>query len=142
MANELKLEIVTPSRKMLEVSADAVTLPGSMGQLGILPEHMPLVTTLDTGILVYQTGGKQHAIAVHWGYAQVDANRVSVLAELAETAEDINLDRARNAESRAREMLGKIGGAKSGSEEETQRLVKYEAKLQRALVRQQVAQIR
>ncbi len=142
MPNQLKLEVVTPSKRLLETAADSVTLPGSVGQLGILPEHVPLVTTLDTGVLTYTLNGKVHALAVHWGYAQVDANRISVLAELAETAENINLDRAKQAETKAREVLSHINLSAKDWEAESQRLAKYDAKLKRALVRQQVAQVR
>ena len=66
----LQLEIATPQRKILEEeTVDAVTLPGSEGELGILPEHVPLITTLDSGILSYQTGNRRQALAIHWGYA-------------------------------------------------------------------------
>lgn len=130
----LKLEIAIPQRKILEEeSVDSVTLPGSEGELGILPEHVPLITTLDTGILSYQTGNRRQALAIHWGYAQVEGNRVTVLAELAEKADEIDAGRAQIAEQKAREVLkGHFGE----DEVEIQRMLKYESKLKRALVRQ------
>lgn len=132
MAEQLQLEIVTSERQFLEIAADWVTLPGSEGELGIMPEHVPLVTRLDTGILRYQSGSEISAVAVHYGYAQVQGNRVTVLPEMAEGADEIDLDRARSAETRAREELQKI----QREQNEEDRVSKYEAKLKRAVVRQ------
>ena len=106
MPETMQLEVVTPSRKVLEAAVESVTLPGSEGELGILPEHIPLVTTLDTGVLSYSSKGETRALAVHWGYAQVEADRVSVLAELVESAHEIDVDRAQQAETRVRRQLG------------------------------------
>lgn len=142
MPETMQLEVVTPSRKMLEVAVESVTLPGSEGELGILPEHIPLVTTLHTGVLSYSSNGETRVLAVHWGYAQVEAGRVSVLVELAESADEIDVDRARSAETRARETLSGISVSGENWEVEQQRLTKYEAKFKRALVRQQVLQFR
>ena len=136
----LQLEIVIPQKKILEDEAiDSVTLPGSEGELGILPEHIPLMTTLDTGILTYQKGSQHHALAIHWGYAQVERNRVTVLAELAEKAEDIDLNRAEAAEKKAQETLRDHFG---DEDPERQRQLKYESKLKRALVRQTVVKLK
>ena len=140
MPETMQLEVVTPSRKVLEVAVESVTLPGSEGELGILPEHIPLVTTLDTGVLSYSSKGETRALAVHWGYAQVEADRVSVLAELVENAHEIDVDRAQQAETRARETLSSLSVSGDNWEAEQQRLSKYEAKFKRALVRQQVSQ--
>ncbi len=69
MPETRQLEVGTASRKVREVAVESVTLPGSEGELGILPEHSPLVTTLDTGVLSYSSKGETRALAVHWGYA-------------------------------------------------------------------------
>ncbi len=136
----LQLEIVTPQRKILEdETVDAVTLPGSEGELGILPEHVPLMTTLDTGVLSYQKGNEGHALAIHWGYAQVEGNRVTILAELAEKVDEIDFGRAQAAERKAREILKSHFGE---DEVEIQRMLKYESKLKRALVRQSATQFK
>ncbi|MFL2772183.1 MAG: ATP synthase F1 subunit epsilon [bacterium] len=71
----LKLEVVTPQKKALETDVDSVTLPGSEGELGILPDHIPLLTTLDTGIVSYTNGSQKQILVVHWGYAQVEGQR-------------------------------------------------------------------
>ena len=141
MANQLSLEVVTPHRTVLVEDVDSVTLPGIEGELGILPEHIPLLTTLDTGIMSYKnSSGKTLAIAVHWGYAQVEGSSVRVLAELAETADEIDIERAKDAENKAKDIL--ISGAPTTSswEEEENRQNKYESKLKRSIVRQKVAQ--
>lgn len=132
MAEQLQLEIVTSERQFLETTVDWVTIPGSEGELGIMPDHVPLVTRMDSGILRYQSGGEISAVAVHYGYAQVQGNRVTVLPEMAEGADEIDLDRARGAETRAREELQKI----QHEQREEDRLDKYEAKLERAVIRQ------
>ena len=139
MSNQLNLEIVTPHRTVLVEEVDSVTLPGIEGELGILPEHIPLLTTLDTGIVSYSSSGKTQAIAVHWGYAQVEGNSVRVLAELAETAAEIDLQRAKDAENKAKETL--VSGALATDwKAEESRQNKYESKLKRSIVRQAVAQ--
>ena len=140
MADKLSLEVVTPFRTVLNEDVDSVTLPGIEGELGILPGHVPLLTILDTGIMSYVNGsGKTQAIAVHWGYAQVDGNNVRVLAELAETADEIDLPRAQEAEKKAKELLqsGKPNSSEWEDEESRQKI--YENKLSRSVVRQAVA---
>ena len=140
MADKLSLEVETPYRTVLNEEVDSVTLPGIEGELGILPEHVPLLTTLDTGIMSYVNGsGNTQAIAVHWGYAQVDGNNVRVLAELAETADEIDLPRAQEAEKKAKELLQSGDTPTSEWEDEESRQKIYENKLRRSFVRQAVA---
>jgi F-type H+-transporting ATPase subunit epsilon len=139
MSNQLNLEVVTPHRTVLVEDVESVTLPGIEGELGILPAHIPLLTTLDTGIMSYSRSGKTQAIAVHWGYAQVEGNNVRVLAELAETATEIDLQRAKEAEKQAKEILVSGTPATDWKAEES-RQKKYESKLKRSIVRQTVAQ--
>lgn len=136
----LQLEVVVPQKQMVtESGIDSVVLPGSEGELGILPEHIPLMTTLDSGVLIYQKGGQRHALAIHWGYAQVESNRVTVLAELAEKAEDIDINRAQDAEKRAQTTLQGTFGHET---DELRRHLKYESKLKRSLVRQAAARFK
>ena len=129
------------TKKALETEVDSVTLPGSEGELGILPDHIPLLTTLDTGIVSYTNGSQKQILVVHWGYAQVEGERVTILAELAESVSEIDIDRAKLAESKARDILSKIDMSSSDWESEKKRLDKYEFKLKRALVRQQAASL-
>ena len=140
MSDKLSLEVVTPFRTVLNEDVDSVTLPGIEGEMGILPEHVPLLTTLDAGIMSYvNSSGSTQAIAVHWGYAQVDGNNVRVLAELAETAGEIDLPRAQEAEKKAKQLLQSGDDTKSEWEDEESRQKIYENKLQRSIVRQAVA---
>ncbi len=143
MADKLSLEVVTPFRTVLNEDVDSVTLPGIEGEMGILPEHVPLLTILDAGIMSYVNGkGKTQAIAVHWGYAQVDGNNVRVLAELAETAQEIDLTRAQMAEKKAKELLRSEKPTSSDWEDEESRQKVYENKLQRSVIRQAVAKFK
>ena len=140
MANKLSLEVVTPFRTVLNENVDSVTLPGIEGEMGILPEHVPLLTILNAGIMSYvKSIGNTGAIAVHWGYAQVDGNNVRVLAELAETADEIDLPRAQEAEKKAKELLQSGAPTASEWEDEESRQKIYENKLRRSFVRQTVA---
>ena len=137
MAEQLQLEIVTPEQMVLETVADWVTVPGSEGELGILPEHVPLVTALESGVLQFAADGQVKRIAVHYGYAQVQGTTVTVLAQMAEQANGIDLSRAKDAERRAREKLAELTSAQN---DEEVRMQQYEAKLKRALVRQSLAE--
>ena len=140
MANKLSLEVVTPFRTVLNEDVDSVTLPGIEGELGILRGHVPLLTILDAGIMSYvNSSGNTQALAVHWGYAQVDGNNVRVLAELAETADEIDLPRAQEAEKKTKELLKSEATPLSEWEDEKSRQNIYENKLQRSVVRQAVA---
>ena len=139
MSDQLHLEIVTPEKTILNEFVDSVTLPGIEGEMGILTEHIPLLTIVDSGILTYTVNEKIHSIAVHWGYAQVDGNNVRVLAEIAEPADEIDLPRAQEAEKKAKELLQSGHDTKSNWEDEESRQKIYENKLQRSIVRQAVA---
>lgn len=133
MTEQLQLEIITSHEKLMESKVDWVTIPGSEGELGILPNHVPLVTALDTGIVQIGVDGGVQKVAVHYGYAQVSGNSVIILSEMAESAEKVDVERAKDAETRARDTLREMVAAQ---EEESARIDKYEAKLSRALVRQ------
>ena len=133
MSTNLHLRIITPQKEVLTADTPYVVMPGSEGELGILPQHVPLVTTLDSGVLRLSREGKEVAVAVHYGYAQVHGEQVTVLAEMAELAEDIDAARAANAEQRAREQLQKLVAEQQVEE---YRMKKYESKLKRAAVRQ------
>jgi len=140
MSDQLQLEIVTPHRTILNEQVDSVSLPGIEGELGILADHIPLLTVMETGILTYSSKEKTQSIAVHWGYAQVDGNCVRILAELVETLNEIDVNRAKEAEKKAKKYLTSVNSKSSKSEDEKNRFKKYENKLQRSLVRQRLAQ--
>ncbi len=130
-ADSIQLVIVTPVRQLLSESVVEAQLPGADGYLGVLPGHAPLITELGIGELTYRTtSGQSGLLAVIRGFAEVLPDRISVLAELAERAEEIDLKRAQEALKRAQELI-----AKGGENVDWDRA---SAALQRALVRIQV----
>ncbi len=132
MAEKLTLEMVTPYKKVLSIEVDEITAPGSIGEIGLLPGHTPLLTTLKIGELSYKQDGKVSHVAVNWGYLEVGDDKVTVLVDTAEKADEIDLQRAKAALGRAEDSL------KTLSQEDVQFTV-MEAALRRALVRIQVA---
>jgi len=132
MADKLTLEMVTPYKKVLSEEVDEITAPGFVGELGLLPGHTPLLTTLRVGELTYKMGNEQFHVAVNWGYLEVADDTVTVLVDTAEKADEIDLARAQAALGRAEDAL------KTLSEEDKQFKI-MEAALARALIRIQVA---
>jgi F-type H+-transporting ATPase subunit epsilon len=132
MAEKLKLELVTPYRRVLSEEVDEVTAPGAIGEFGVLPDHTSLLTTLKVGELSYKKGSETFHVAVNWGYVEVEDNVVTVLVETAEPADQIDLERAKAALGRAEEALKKLS-----SEDKDFKVM--EAALERALIRVQVA---
>mgnify|MGYP000870978189 CR=1 FL=1 len=131
MANKINLEIITPEKLALREAVDEVVLPGLTGELGVLPDHEPLITQLKTGVLVYRQGGTQHRLHVSGGFAEVLGDRVSVLSDIAEKPEEIDTERARAALERAEKRL-------NGSSDNID-VTRAELKKERAKTRLQVA---
>ena len=129
----LHLEVITPERRLYEDDVDMVIAPGSEGYLGILPHHAPLFTTLGPGEFRVKKGGVEEALAVFGGFMDVRGNRVVVLTDAAEPAEEIDSRRAQEARERAQQALA--AGALSAADEQRAR-----AALQRALVRLRVTE--
>lgn len=132
MADKLKLEMVTPYKRVLSEEVDEITAPGFIGELGLLPGHTPLLTTLKVGELSYKKGNEHFHVAVNWGYLEVEADTVTVLVDTAEKADEIDLQRAKAALGRAEEAL-------KGLPHEDKKFAVMEAALTRALIRIQVA---
>ena len=97
--SRIELEIVTPAGVVLRQDVDEVEAPGVLGHFGVLPGHRPFMSQLRAGQLRFRTGSEDHFVAVHWGFAEVLPNKVTVLVETAEVAEDIDLQRAESAKS-------------------------------------------
>ncbi|MEI7744721.1 MAG: F0F1 ATP synthase subunit epsilon [Chloroflexota bacterium] len=131
----LQLEIVTPERLAYKDEVDMVLVPGSEGELGILPHHTPLVSLLGIGELKIRKGGVEESFAIVGGFLQVRPDKVVVMAETADLASDIDLERARRAREEAQKAL------ESGYVEEADLSV-ARAALSRALLRIQVAERR
>lgn len=109
LPTSISLHVVTPEKQMLEESVDSIQLPARDGYLGILPGHAPLITELGYGELTYQIGQELRYLTVMGGYAEVLGDRVTVLAEVGERAEEIDVDRAHAAKARAENLLSKTG---------------------------------
>lgn len=105
MANALKLEIVTPDRKVLSEEVEYVGAPGINGEFGVLPNHIPFLSALGIGSLYYTLGGKRYYVFVAGGFAEISPTKVTVLAEIAEKADEIDLERARKAQERAEQRM-------------------------------------
>ena len=105
LPTNIHLQIVTPDREIAEEDVDEVSIPGKDGYLGVLPGHAPLLTELQSGTLEYRQNGERHFVAIHWGFAEVLAGRVIVLAEIAERGEDIDIERAESKRKRVEEYL-------------------------------------
>ena len=133
MADSISLRVVTPVRLVLEEQVDELTAPGPLGQLGILPDHAALMTTLDVGQLSYKKSGANSVITLTGGYAEVLDNVVTVLADAAEFPNEIDTARAENARARAERTLGDRDNA------DDEALVAAEAALKRALLRLETA---
>ncbi len=106
MADTFELEIVTPERLVIKDVAREVQVPGKNGYLGILPGHAPLISELAVGEIVYKDGSNGvHRLACAWGFAEVLPEKVTILAETAERAEQIDVVRATEARDRAERLL-------------------------------------
>lgn len=103
----LQLDIVTPDRLVLSKEAGYVGMPGLEGEFGILPGHIPFIAALTTGCLYYKEGDKTRFVFVSGGFTEISDNKVTVLSESAETAENIDFARAEMARKRAEERLAK-----------------------------------
>lgn len=101
----LTLEIVTPDRSVVAERVDEVEIPGAEGYFGVLPGHTPLLAMLTVGELWYRKGGEKHYLSIAFGFAEVLPDRVTILAELAERADEIDLERAEAARRRAEERI-------------------------------------
>ncbi|MBI2954571.1 MAG: F0F1 ATP synthase subunit epsilon [Chloroflexi bacterium] len=131
---KIRIEVITGERVVYAEDADIVVAPGVVGELGILPQHAPLLTALQPGELLVRKGNEEIAMAVSGGFMEVRPDKVIVLADTAERAEDIDLARAQAAKQRAEQRI----------EEQRDRvdLTRAEAALQRSVARLKVVEKR
>jgi F-type H+-transporting ATPase subunit epsilon len=130
----IKLDIVTVERIVFTDDVDIIIAPGKEGELGILPHHSPLMTSLNAGELIARKNGEEYSLAISGGYLEIQPDRVIVLADSAERAEEIDIARAEAAIKRAKEQL-----SNPSSQSDT---VQAEAALRRAIARVGVAERR
>ncbi len=102
---KLKIQVVTPTRTVVDSEADQVELPGELGYLGILPGHAPLITVLKTGVLSYENAGVERALAITAGFAEISNDVVTVLADLAEEPSEVDVAAAERERVQAEEEL-------------------------------------
>lgn len=131
LPTKLALEIVTPDKSLVGEEVDEVQLPGAEGYFGVLPGHAPLLATLQVGELWYRVGRETRYVAIAFGFAEVLPDRVTVLAQVAERADDIDVARAEAAKKRAEE---RVAQQTSGTDVERARVA-----LLKSLTRLQVA---
>ncbi len=128
MASTIRLELVTPERLLLSEEVEEVVAPGYEGEFGVLPEHTQFLTILNIGILSYRKGSETRKIALGGGFAEVTPERVVVMADTAEHAGEIDVERAKRARDRAEASLKELSL-------DDESYAKAHAALQRALVR-------
>jgi|SRR5688572_9354683 F-type H+-transporting ATPase subunit epsilon len=131
LPTSLTLEVVTPDRAIIKEQVDEVVLPGSEGSFGVLPGHAPLLATLQVGEMWYRKGQETHYLVLAFGFVEVLPDKVTVLAHVAEKAEEIDVTRAEAAKVRAEE---RIAAPQSGIDFERARIA-----MMKSLVRLQVA---
>src|SRR5437764_9130217 len=107
LPTKLQLQIVSADRMLVNETVDEVEIPGADGYFGVLPGHTPLLAVLQVGQLWYRQEGEVHDLAVAYGFAEVQPDRVTILAEIAERADEIDVARAEAAKRRAEERLAK-----------------------------------
>ena len=125
--NTIQLEVVTPERLVVNDTAEYIEIPGKTGYLGVLPGHAPLITELAVGEITYRNGNQSKRLAVAWGFAEVLPDKVTILAETAEKAEDIDTARAEAAKKKAEAELQKAGP--EGNKEAQDALARATARL-------------
>jgi F-type H+-transporting ATPase subunit epsilon len=136
MAENIRLEVVTPEKSVVNEEARIVMSPGTLGEFGVLSGHTPFMTSLKLGIVRYiDSGGAERYVFVSGGFAEALPDRVTILADSAERRKDIDIERAKAALARAEERL-----ANKGSEDVD--FIRAQAAMQRAILRIRLAQSR
>jgi len=133
MANKIQLDVVTPEKMVISEEVDIVVAPGALGEFGVLAGHIPFLSTLKPGEMRFTRDGKVEHMAVGSGFAEVQPEKVTVLADTAELSREIDIDRAKRARERAEERL------RQAKKEEVD-YHRAEAALQRSLARLRVAE--
>ena len=128
----LKLEIVTPEKRVVDETVDSVTIPTQSGEIGILPAHAPLISQLKSGVLTYTKGASSSRMMVSGGFVEVGSDRVSVLADVAQLAEDIDVNEARAEQTALERAMSSFDGTPEEMENEREKLERAEARLQLA----------
>ncbi|BDD85792.1 F0F1 ATP synthase subunit epsilon [Desulfofustis limnaeus] len=137
MAQQIALEVVTPSGAVVSEDVDIVNAPGYGGDFGVLANHAPFLSTIKIGVLSYETGKKRQYLMISGGFCEVSNNKITFLVESAEFGHQIDVDRAMKAKERAEKRL-----AQALAHDESVNRTRAEAALQRALARIKAANIK
>ena len=129
MADSFQLEIVTPEKLVVRDTADEVQIPGRSGYIGVLPGHAPLITELGAGEISYRSNGQLHRFSMAWGFAEILPDKVTVLAETVERADEIDVTRAQQSLTKAEELL-KSAQSESEFTVATDKIKRAEARLE------------
>ena len=136
MAQQIALEVVTPSGAVVSEDVDIVNAPGYGGDFGVLANHAPFLSTIKIGILSYETGKKREYLMISGGFCEVSNNKITFLVESAEFGSQIDVERAMKAKERAEKRL-----AQATAQDESINVTRAEAALQRSLARLKAANI-
>ena len=128
----IKLEIVTPEKKVVDETVDVVTIPTTNGEIGIFPNHAPLISTLKPGILTYSNRGANEKLVIAGGFVEIGDNTVSILADTAENAAEVNVENARTEREQSEKVLAAWNGSEDAFNIEKEKLEKAQARLQLA----------
>jgi F-type H+-transporting ATPase subunit epsilon len=136
MAQQIRLEVVTPSGAVVNEDVDIVNAPGYGGDFGVLANHAPFLSTIKIGLLTYEQGKQRQSLMISGGFSEVSNNKISFLVESAEFGKEIDVDRAMKAKERAEQRLGQ-----ATAHDEKFNQTRAEAALQRAMARIKASKI-
>lgn len=136
MAQQIRLEVVTPKGAVVSEDVDIVNAPGYGGDFGVLANHAPFLSTIRIGLLSYEQGKKRENIMISGGFCEVSNNKITFLVESAELGRQIDVDRAMKAKERAEQRLAKVT-----QHDDLINRTRAEAALQRALARMKVSKM-
>ncbi|MBA3005067.1 MAG: F0F1 ATP synthase subunit epsilon [Proteobacteria bacterium] len=136
MAQQIRLEVVTPKGAIVSEDVDIVNAPGYGGDFGVLANHAPFLSTIRIGLLTYEQGKKRENLMISGGFCEVSNNKITFLVESAEHGKQIDVDRAMRAKERAEQRL-----AKATQHDDLINRTRAEAALQRALARMKVSKM-
>lgn len=136
MAQQIRLEVVTPNGAVVSEDVDIVNAPGYGGDFGVLANHAPFLSTIRTGLLTYEQGKKRETLMISGGFCECSNNKITFLVESAEFGRQIDVDRAMKAKERAEQRLAKVT-----QHDDLINRTRAEAALQRALARMKVSKM-
>ena len=126
----LNLEIVTPEKRVVDEPVESVRIPTAKGEIGILPNHAPLISTLRAGILSYTKDGSTDEMVISGGFVEISTDKVSILADVAERSDEVDKESAKIEREAAQKVLGAWDGSEEDLEVEMERFEKAQARLE------------